>query len=229
MVNGELMFTAGGHRSKAISWPELVRNATNQKTIEDNDLLDVLFIIDSCYSGCATRKLKDATERIVEVVAAVNSSGTALGNDPSNPRTQARTFTSKLADYIAHLKGQNADSIDFSVAIAKLVAESPLKKPTVPTHELLMGAFPQTVPATDTELRAVVRVHLTPTLTSEDASALRHWPGSLDGRYKLTLEGVYEADSTVVLMTMGHSLFLKMTNHAIELVALVKSHNLLRP
>lgn len=113
-------------------------------------------------------------------------------------------------------------------------------KPTVPTHELLMGAesirvnlgarpFPQTVPATDTELRAVVRVHLTPTLTSEDASALRHWLGSLDGRYKLTLEGVYEADSTVVLMTVGHSLFLKMTNHAIELVALVKSHNLLRP
>lgn len=115
VVNGELMFTAGGHRSKAISWPELVRNATNQKTIEDSDLLDVLFIIDSCYSG-------------TEVVAAVNSSGTALGNDPSNPRTQARTFTSKLADYIAHLKGQNADSIDFSVAIAKLVAESPLNE-----------------------------------------------------------------------------------------------------
>lgn len=87
--------------------------------------------------------------------------------------------------------------------------------------------LPQTVPATDSKLRAIARVHLTPTLTSDDASTLRHWLGSLDGRYKLTLEGVYEADSTIVLMTMGHALFLKMANQAIELVALVKSHNLL--
>lgn len=81
--------------------------------------------------------------------------------------------------------------------------------------------------ATATEPRAVVRVHLNPTLLSDDASALRHWLGSLDGRYKLTLEGVYEAGSTVVSMTMGHGLFLKVASQAIELVALVKSHNLL--
>ena len=190
VVNGELMFTAGGHRSKAISWPELVRNTTSRKSIEDNDPLDVLFIIDSCYSSTATRKPKDATERVVEVVAAVNSSGTALENDPSNPRTQTRTFTSKLADYIALLKGQNVDSIDFSVAIAKLVEESPLKKPT---HKILKSAesikvnlgarpFPQGVPDTDNELRAIVRVHLTPTLMCDDASALKHWLSALDGR-----------------------------------------------
>ena len=77
-----------------------------------------------------------------------------------------------------------------------------------------------------TELRAIVRVHLTPTLTPYHDRALRHWLGLLDGRYKLTLEGVYEAESTVVVMTMGHSLFLKMANQANELVALVKSHNL---
>ena len=57
----------------------------------------------------------------------------------------------------------------------------------------------------------------------------KHWLSALDGRYKLTLEGVYEADSTVVMMTMGHSLFLKVASQAIELVALVRSQNLLPP
>lgn len=81
VVNGELMFTAGGHQYKAISWPDLVQCITNRKTMENNDPLDVLFILDSCSSGMATRKPNATTERIVDPRSTFSTTfNNALGN-----------------------------------------------------------------------------------------------------------------------------------------------------
>lgn len=237
-IHGDLMFTGGDQgRSKSICWTELLRNATTRTGLDDNDPIDIFFILDSCFSGLATRK-KDVTKRIVEVVAAVNATGTALGNDPNNPRIQARTFTSKIADYLARMKGKNVDSVDFTSAIAALVKDSPEKKPT---HKILMGRHgirvnltsrPQASSSRPTverkEMQALVRVHLAQTLTTDDAANLKEWIGALDNACPLTLDGVFQADSSILLVPMSHSTFLNVTSDAVQLVALVKSENLLK-
>lgn len=101
------------------------RFSTDTTVVKDDAPLDVVFIIHSCYSGLATGKNQSA-KCIVEVIAAVNASGSVLGNDPMNPRKQVRTFTSNIADQLALHKGKKADSIDFAISAAILAAESPV-------------------------------------------------------------------------------------------------------
>lgn len=231
MKNNELMFGKG--KRKHVSWARILHQVTDRNVIEDHAPLDVVFIIDSCYSGITTRK-DQSVKRIVEVIAAVDASGTALGNDLTNPKKQARTFTSKIADHLALLKGKKTDAIDFATIAATLTAESPVKKPT---YKLIMGTTSICVspsgnvntPApgpSDKELSALVRVHLTQTLTSDDAQNLKKWLRFLDKRYPLSLECVYEAESTIILLTMTHSMFLKLEGGGIQFVALVKGPNL---
>lgn len=223
----------GKSKGKHVSWARILNQVTDPTMIKDDAPLDVVFIIDSCYSGLATRKNQSA-KRIIEVIAAVNASGTTLGNNPMSPRKQARKFTSKIADQFALLKGKKADSIDFATTAAILAAESPVKKPT---YTLIMGTTNICVsPSSDTnmpapgpsakEFSALVKVHLTQTLTSDDARSLKGWLRSLDKRYPLSLEGVYEAESTIILLTMKHSMFLKLEGGDIQLVALVKGPKL---
>lgn len=45
-------------------------------------------------------------------------------------------------------------------------------------------------------------------------------------KISLSLEGVYEAESTIFLLTMKHSMFLKLEGGGIQLVALVKGPKL---
>jgi hypothetical protein len=89
--------------------------------IEDNTFrdADVILILDSCYSGAATRD-SPLTTRSVEVVAAVKATQAALGNDSEMARVQNHTFTSKLADLVSWYVGRGDSSISFVELISEL-------------------------------------------------------------------------------------------------------------
>ena len=80
---------------------------------------DVLLILDSCYSGIATRNTTP-TSQSVEIVAAVGDTQKALGNRSDIGGIQNRTFTSKLANLIAIQVGRPENS---SVSFADLISE----------------------------------------------------------------------------------------------------------
>jgi hypothetical protein len=105
---------------------------------------DVVFIIDSCYSGQATRGL-GAIGRSVEIIASVGADQKALGNVSNSSRVQNRTFTSRLADRIAVRVGRNdSSSISFAEIIGELRRES--RPERLPEYELHVGRVGIRVP-----------------------------------------------------------------------------------
>lgn len=105
-----------GAKAKLICWSRLLRY----------EPIDILVILDSCYSFLATRA--QPAERVVEVVAAVKASDTTL-------KDTARTvsFSSRLANYLARCQENGPISIDFAAAIAAISASRK------PTHEIVFG------------------------------------------------------------------------------------------
>lgn len=86
--------------------------------------VDVVFILDSCYSNIDTRSAA-LPGRMVEVLAAVDES------DPTafSPGTRA-SFTSNLLNEIAARKGRGDRDVEFAELIEFLRGQWPVKKPT---------------------------------------------------------------------------------------------------
>lgn len=115
----------GRQKGKHISWHGVLSKAT------DSNIKRKLSFRHCFYTQLLLQRHchwhRQPTRRIVEVIAAVNSTGTAFGNDPSNPRKQVRAYTSNLADHMALLKGRRDSQ--------SLHSRWPLEKPT---HKLIL-------------------------------------------------------------------------------------------
>ena len=76
---------------------------------------DIVMILDSCYSGLATRGVEaETTERNVEKFSAVGSVQKALGNFKDALRMQNNTFTCRLSTEVARRAGRGDQAISFA-------------------------------------------------------------------------------------------------------------------
>ena len=181
--------------------------------------VDVVFIIDSCFSGfAANRTLPVQVPRVVEILAACESDKTALGNKGQ----QNRTFTAKLADTVAKQKGKG-EPLSFAEMMALVDKDSPKIKPF---YELFLGPasvrlpFPsndQVQPTTSTSsqlslanYRAVFSVHLPGLPTREALKNLVEWIRNLDRSMNITLDGVYNTDSVGLVMEAPFHVFAQL-------------------
>ena len=184
---------------------------------EMNSNVDVVFILDSCYSGKATRAV-GGPGRIVEVLAAVEADQTAFRNSPEEVRTQYRTFTSKIADYVSRKRGKG-ETVELAEMIACLRQESPTKKPV---HAILLGpnsirlGFPgsrnlSVAPSANFAHRVVFSVHVADALTPERVKTLVEWVLNLDPSLNIMVDAVYETESTGLIVEAPYSLFSKLS------------------
>lgn len=187
------------------------------------DRVDVIIILDCCYSAASARGPIQA-DRTVEIVSAVRMSQIALGNFSTVARTQNRTFTSRLADEVARTVGNPVKtSFSFAEIVAKMRGTS--RPERVPEYALKLGGpsirfsisrtRPQagtsssgrshghsrsssSISATpDSEVMAIFRVRLDDADTSGDeVSRLVEWIHSLHPSIGLELTGVYRGRST---------------------------------
>lgn len=81
--------------------------------------VDVVTILDCCYSGLATRG-GEQPDRSVEIVAALQTDQLDLGNGSYNIRVKNNTVTSRLASEAALAIGRGATSISMSELVAVL-------------------------------------------------------------------------------------------------------------
>lgn len=185
--------------------------------------VDVVFIVDCCYSGTLVRGTGGAS-RIVEVLAACEASMTALENDSQAARVQNRTFTSKLADYAARRKGTSG-LLAMAEMIEDLRAESPEVKPT---HKIILGPStvridlgqqrPSSPPATANPSypntkpghRAVMSVHISDNLNDAKLKKLTDWVLSLNKGFGLTIDAVYKINSVGIIMAIPYSVLLQL-------------------
>lgn len=106
--------------------------------------IDTMSIIDSCYSGLATRD-NNSLHRSVEVVSAVREEQSALANYSAfNSKTTTRKSTARLAYLISMKRGTGHKSFSFP----ELIDEMALKEneARMPQYKLIEGSTPIRVP-----------------------------------------------------------------------------------
>lgn len=128
--NDTLLFTSASGL-KSFNAGRLFSDVDSDSVIlDDNSPVDVVFILDCCYSFLATKAAKPVG-RIVEILAAVdaNTPGAFIPG-------QRVSFTAKLATKAASLKGQGYQSIELAEIMSFIRAELPIKKPS---HTVRIG------------------------------------------------------------------------------------------
>lgn len=87
---------------------------------ESFDRIDVIFILDRCFGGMATRS-STHQNRTIEIVSAAEMAQKALRNIFTTTRVQNHTFTTRLVDEIAKMmRNSDISSISFSDIVAKM-------------------------------------------------------------------------------------------------------------
>lgn len=97
-------------------------------------------ILDSCYSGAATRT-DQAFNRTAELVASIGPQQKALGNWSTMARLPNKTFTSRLADDVARVVGRGASSIRLRETLSATLRRQNIAARTEcrSTHQLKAG------------------------------------------------------------------------------------------
>ena len=187
------------------------------------DRVDVVIILDCCYSAASARGPIQA-DRTVEIVSSVGMSQQALGNPSTVARMQNRTFTSRLADEVARTVGNpDKTSVSFSEIVAKMRGTS--RPERVPEYAVKLGGPSIRLPISrtrsqagtsssgrshghsrssssisatpDSDVMAIFRVRLGDADSSGDeVSRLVEWIHSLHPSIGLELTGVYRGRST---------------------------------
>ncbi|KAJ5181122.1 hypothetical protein N7491_000677 [Penicillium cf. griseofulvum] len=125
IVDGKLHFIQGGKRA---SWSDICADFFNEQDAVRH--VDVLGVIDCCYSGAATR---EPALKVTQVIAACGP------NERTNPRGQQVSFTMRLFRAVQYFKGQS------SVSTAALFQEIQRQKPRnapLAVFETLSGTQP---------------------------------------------------------------------------------------
>ena len=179
--------------------------------LDDYSPVDVIFILDCCYSFLATKAAKPIG-RVVEVLAAVdaNTPGAFIPG-------QRVSFTGKLATKAAFLKGQGYQSIELAEIMSFMRAESPIKKPS---HIVRIGTssvrlwyskdISNKTPPGPPKLRAVFQVHVDESFTQEELKNFIGWIHSLSPRVGLSLDAVFETGSMCLIFQASYSVFSKL-------------------
>lgn len=157
------------------------------------DRVDIIIILDCCYSAASARGSIHA-DRTVEIVSAMRTSSKAFddnNNDPSTvARTQNRTFTSKLTDEIARMMNNNPDKISsfsFAEIVAKMRGTTSRPEECVPELALKLGgpsirlSIPRTQlsqPGTSSSSNKKSHDHSTSPLSSSSSSISAPTPNS---------------------------------------------------
>ena len=196
---------------------------------------DVLLLLDSCYSGIATRDGQESF-RIVEICSAVDANELALGSSPQRP---TNTFTSRLVTEVMKCLGQGKMVVELASIIAPLRQDGnrirkaryrllsgthPLKIPsfkTRPTAATQLGSASRRrkIPSSSssaalasdspiTDLRAVFVVYLGD--SSVDDDEVKHivsWVDKLPASDGMEIESVYRSDSTTMLLSAPWALW----------------------
>ncbi|KAI9673864.1 MAG: hypothetical protein M1817_002070 [Caeruleum heppii] len=240
MVNAQdqLAFFASPAKPRAMTF-----KSTFQSVFFGNDFgldqTDVVLILDSCFSGLATRGLLDQ-DRSVEILASVGTTQQALGNHPDLARVQNRTFTSRLTDEVVRRVGRrNTSSVSFAEVVGELRRQSHAQR--LPQYHLHLGKLGIRIPilreqtwdrrqdslsetswssqddgraSTIPPYRAVFTIHLpSATVGSQELEKFLEWLQSLDSSIGLELTGVYEARSVKLMLEADWHIWAKLAGH----------------
>ncbi|KAI9861217.1 MAG: hypothetical protein M1813_005390 [Trichoglossum hirsutum] len=210
--------------------PKMFFVGSDELTNVDFEKTDMVLILDSCYSGQATRGFK-AAGRSVEIICSVSANQKALENASDLARVQNRTFTCRLADAVAqHVSKGDSSSISFVDIVEELRGKSlPDRLPEYSLHVGRVGirvpilgqarlpphlrAYCQipsrsfasdgsftAVPETP-HLTAVFSVHLDNiSPSSEEIRKLVKWLHALNSSIGLELTGIHRSRSTVLVI-----------------------------
>ncbi|PYH39007.1 uncharacterized protein BO87DRAFT_348660 [Aspergillus neoniger CBS 115656] len=234
LVDGALSFadTVAGERtfSANVTLFYLVASSNYGGYLAETDKVDVLFILDCCYSHMALRGV-EVSPRVVEMIAAVDI------NDPLAFAPPQNTFTSKIISEVVRRQREGHLYIEMADLIQTLRARpNAIKKPThgitIGNHSIclpltgLANVDPTTIAPT---LRAVFSVHLARNMNKEEVERLANWVKTLPSGMDITLDGVYTAESMIYILSSAYSVYLKIAGiPGYKLVAEVTSHNLVR-
>ncbi|KAI9837677.1 MAG: hypothetical protein M1837_002719 [Sclerophora amabilis] len=248
--NNRLVFSASPQNPRSflfndLLWPFGVIGSDLQYGPQEILNLDVLIILDSCHAGAAKRGSPNLP-LTVEVIGAVAADQVANGNAPDREKTTNETFTSKIADEIAHLRGQGFASVDLAEFVVKLRQSSSLRKPV---HTLLVGRAPIRLPlkppASETRppphprpsvsagsqeynIRAVLSLHIHESLSMAGLRRLLDWIRALAPETRITVDSVYRTNSALMVLNVPLAVAYKMRNlPGIVMMAEESSRNIL--
>lgn len=175
------------------------------------DSVDVIFILDCCWSHLATRSA-DHRERVTEAVAATDF------QDPTANIPGSRvSLTARLSAAIAKAVSRKYEHIEFVELVRDLRAEDTPKKPT---HGLLAGTrsirlklpgshapFALRGPAT---LRAYFSIRVHSSVGQSGLDALADWINRLPPHIVFEIDRVFETESQCWVVYADWALYSKL-------------------
>ncbi|DAA75710.1 TPA_exp: Uncharacterized protein A8136_1432 [Trichophyton benhamiae CBS 112371] len=184
--------------------------------------MGAVFIIDSCEIGSA--RLTVRVDDTFELLAAVPEQKTTFAT--SGRQNQKQTFTAKLANAAAIAQGK-ARSVDFAELLDSAYSLSSAK---FPVHKLLSGSvsirvkfsglahssLPQPQPPASLPLsmkvpaKVLFSCHFLEDSASEATKKLRSWIELLDPEIGLQVTGVFQTESTVLILLAPYTVFCTM-------------------
>ncbi|KAE8158374.1 hypothetical protein BDV40DRAFT_307889 [Aspergillus tamarii] len=197
--------------------------------LRDAGNVDVLFVLDCCYSFMVTREAS-TSGRIVEIMSATAS---------DNPRTvtpPANTFTNKILGEVSRRHRDGHKYIEIANLVERLRAQG--TGVISPTHCLKIGAASVCVPLTGLttadpttitpSLRAVFRVEIADNMTKVDVERFIHRIRTLPANVAITLEGIYPTGSMCFILSSAYSVYSKLAGmKGYALITEVTGSNLL--
>lgn len=210
-VKGSLSFYARVPAVRSFDYTKIIHSTLISPIVSVEKKLervDVVIILDSCFSGNATRATP-LTERTVELIAAVSADQLALGNSSDSARTVARTFTARLAGEVAIRRGREEKSVLLSEVIETLRSHSNAER--LPLFQTVAGSKSIRIPLkprirnepipseNDTpNLRVIFTLHMDRTPDDIDLQSLVGWVTGLDPSFGLELTAVHLSRSTLL-------------------------------
>lgn len=210
-VKGGLSFYARVPAVRSFDYTRIIHSTLINPIVSVEKKLervDVVIILDSCFSGNATRATP-LTERTVELIAAVSADQLALGNPSDSARTVARTFTARLAGEVAIRRGREEKSVLLSEVIETLRSHSNAER--LPLFQTVAGSKSIRIPLkprirnepipseNDTpNLRVIFTLHMDRTPDDIDLQSLVGWVTGLDPSFGLELTAVHLSRSTML-------------------------------
>ena len=210
LIDGSLFI--GNSSQKILSVERVFFGDLIDGSLSMDDSVDVVFILDCCYSYATTRVVTPVS-RVVEVLAATSENTPA-----ANPASVRASFSGELANELARRKGRGDASVELAEAIEALRGRASKIKPT---HCLRLGSnsirlcFPDAsenshLPQMPPSLSAVFSVHLSPTLPQEEIDKFVAWILHLPRSVALHLDSAYQTRSTLLIFRSSYSLFSKI-------------------
>ena len=133
-ANDALYFVAGSANQARFKYDTTIGALMEASAVPPET--DVCLILDSCYSGAATRTTQ-SSNFTAELVAAVGPQQKVLDNWFALARLQNKTFTSRLTDEIAREVGRGMSTINLNDFIATLRQNSSADR--MPIYQLKAG------------------------------------------------------------------------------------------